>query len=110
GSCCASRTKMLNNLRENVRRAASVLVACFAVIGLALGYWQVLRSGDLSQDPANPRVATARIAEPRGRILDRNGAVLAESEPTPNGYERHLAEASLVHTVGFHSDRLGDTD
>jgi len=94
----------LDGLRQNVRRAATVLMACFGVIALALGYWQVVRGPDLGQDPANPRVATARATEPRGRILDRNGVVLAEGNP------RHYIDPSLVHTVGFHSDRFGDTD
>lgn len=94
----------LADLRQNVRRAATVLMACFGVIALALGYWQIVRGADLGQDPANPRVATARTTEPRGRILDRNGVVLAEGNP------RQYAEPSLVHTIGFHSDRFGDTD
>src|SRR5438105_4574815 len=101
---------MLDDLRGNVRRAGLTLLTCFALIAVALGYWQVIRASDLGQDPANPRVADARIAEPRGRILDRNGVVLAESQETPNGYQRHASDPSLVHTVGFHSDRFGDTN
>jgi len=55
---------MLVDLRANARRAAMVLLACFGVIALALGYWQVWRGGDLAQDPANPRVIVAGIASP----------------------------------------------
>src|SRR5579864_2069262 len=95
---------MLDQLRGNVRRAALVLIASFGVLALALGYWQIVRGPDLGRDAANPRVATARSSEPRGRILDRNGVVLAEGSP------RKYADPSLVHTVGFHSDRFGDTD
>src|SRR5689334_765790 len=95
---------MLEDVRANARRAALVLIGLFGVLSLALGYWQVVRGSELAKDPANPRVATARQSEPRGRILDRNGVVLAEGTP------RHYADASLVHTVGFHSDRYGDTD
>jgi peptidoglycan glycosyltransferase len=101
---------MLDDLRSNVRRTAVALVACFGVIALALGYWQVVRGADLAQDPANPRVANARVSEPRGRILDRNGVVLADTQMTDQGPVRHYADASLVHTIGFHSDRFGDTD
>src|SRR5262249_29751795 len=71
---------------------------------------QVLRGTELAQDPANPRVANERVFAPRGRILDRTGQVLAESTQTPDGYRRHYADPPLVHTIGFHSDRFGDTD
>src|SRR5438552_2962529 len=101
---------MLDDLRGNVRRTASVLLACFGIVALALGYWQVLRAPDLGQDPANPRVANARSLEPRGRILDRNGVVLAESQFTEQGLQRHYTDPSMVHTLGFHSDRFGDTN
>ena len=81
---------MLDDLRGNVRRTATVLVACFGIIALALGYWQVVRGADLAQDAANPRVANARASEPRGRILDRNGVVLADTQMTDQGPVRQL--------------------
>jgi peptidoglycan glycosyltransferase len=101
---------MLDDLRRNVRRTAAVLLGCFGIIAVALGYWQVWRAADLGQDPANPRVAEARQVQPRGRILDRNGLVLADSPSTPQGPRRVYADPSLVHTIGFHSDRFGDTN
>ena len=101
---------MLDEVRANARRSARVLVAGFGLVALALGYWQVYRSADLAQDAANPRVATARLDQPRGRILDRAGQVLAFSEQTPDGLRRRLVEPSLVHTVGFVSARFGETD
>jgi penicillin-binding protein A len=101
---------MLEDLRGNVRRTAMVLLACFGVVALALGYWQVWRAADLGQDPANPRVANARQIQSRGRILDRNGQVLADSQSTPQGLRRVYADPSMVHTIGFHSDRFGDTN
>jgi penicillin-binding protein A len=101
---------MLDDVRANARRSALVLLACFGVIALALGYWQVWRAADLGQDPANPRVADERLGQSRGRILDRNGQVLAESQPTSDGFQRRYSDPSLVHTIGFHSDRFGDTN
>jgi peptidoglycan glycosyltransferase len=101
---------MLDDLRGNVRRTATALVVCFGVIALALGYWQVVRGPDLGHDAANPRVANARALEPRGRILDRTGAILADTRTTGQGTARSYADPSLVHTIGFHSDRFGDTD
>ena len=101
---------MLDDVRRNARRAAQALLAGFVVIALALGYWQVVRAPDLARDPANPRVADERLSQPRGRIIDRTGQVLAETVSTPQGYRRQYADASLVHVVGFHSDRYGDTN
>ena len=101
---------MLDDLRGNARRTALVLLGLFGVIALALGYWQVYRSFDLGQDPANPRVADERLGQPRGRILDRTGAVLASSEAAGQGYRRQYTDPSMVHTIGFHSDRFGDTN
>ena len=101
---------MLDDLHANVRRTALALLVGFAVVALALGYWQVWRAADLGTDPGNPRVAQARLDQPRGRILDRTGQVLASTEQTPNGPVRHYADPSLVHTIGFHSARFGDTD
>jgi peptidoglycan glycosyltransferase len=87
-----------------------VLLACFGVVALALGYWQVWRAADLGQDPANPRIADERLSQPRGKILDRDGDILAESESTAGGTRRRYVDPSLVHTIGFHSDRFGDTN
>src|SRR5712691_3518497 len=105
-----ARVMTLSDLRDNVRRTGLALLVCFGVVALALGYWQVWRAPDLAADPANPRVANERLMLPRGRILDRNAQVLADSQSTPRGFERHYADASLVHTIGFHSDRFGDTN
>lgn len=101
---------VLEDLRANLRRAALVIMACFGVIALGLGYWQVWRANDLSRDPANPRVADERQSQPRGRILDRTGVVLADTRSTPDGPRRVYADPSTVHTTGFHSDRFGDTN
>src|SRR6267378_2908863 len=91
-----TNTPMLDDVRKNVRRAALALVACFGLIAIALGYWQVWRAADLGQDPANPRIADERVSQPRGRILDRNGQVLARSESTPQGTRRQYADPSMV--------------
>jgi penicillin-binding protein A len=101
---------VLDDLRGNIRRTGAVLMIGFAVVALALGYWQVWRAADLGQDSANPRVAQERLSEPRGRILDRTGQVLADARETADGAQRHYADPSLVHTIGFHSARFGDTD
>lgn len=101
---------MLEGLHGNVRRVGQALLLGFLVVALALGYWQVVRGPELASADANPRVAEERLFAPRGRILDRNGTVLARSEETPQGFRRRYADASLVHTTGFFSPRFGSTN
>lgn len=52
---------------------------CLAALVLRLGYWQIIRAGDMQsaiEDQQNRKVA---VTAPRGSIYDRNGKVLAES-------------------------------
>jgi peptidoglycan glycosyltransferase len=100
----------MSDMRRNIRQVGLVLLGGFVLVALALGYWQVVRAVDLGRDAANPRVADARLNEPRGRILDRTGQVLATTEQTSEGPRRRYADPSLVHTIGFHSPRFGDTN
>src|SRR6266511_4133518 len=100
---------MLADLRANIRRTALALVGLFGIIAIALGYWQIMRP-DLASDQDNPRVAEERLSEPRGRILDRNGHVLAASESTDQGMRRRYGKPSMVHTIGFFNPRFGDTN
>jgi cytochrome oxidase assembly protein ShyY1 len=37
---------MLDDLRANARRTALVLLACFGIVALTLGYWQVWRAAE----------------------------------------------------------------
>ena len=97
---------MLDSVRANLRRVAVTLVGAFCAIAVGLGYWQVWRAAELADDPLNPRVVEARLTMPRGRILDRNGQVLAVTE---DGIRRYSIP-SMVHTTGFHSPRFGDTN
>ena len=77
------------------------------VVGLvffgALAYWQAFRV-DLASEDRNPRVLSAFYDSNRGRILDRDGNVLAES--LPSGV-RHYTDASTAHLVGYLDPRYG---
>ena len=74
-----------------------------AVFFGALAYWQVFRS-DLGTDPKNPRVVNALEDPHRGRILDRDGNVLASSLADGS---RHYTDASVAQVVGYLSSRYG---
>ncbi len=78
-------------------------MAALLVFFGGLAYWQVFRT-DLSTDPHNPRVLSSFNDPHRGRILDRDGNVLAES--LPDGTRKYSA-GSAAHAVGYLSDRFG---
>lgn len=76
-----------------------------AALGLfaVLAYWQVFRI-ELANREGNPRLLAAFSNPNRGRILDRQGNVLAET--LPDG-ERRYADASVAHFVGYLDARFG---
>lgn len=69
----------------------------------ALAYWQAFRV-DLATADRNPRVLSAFYDPHRGRILDREGNVLAESLGDGS---RHYTDASTAHLVGYLDPRYG---
>jgi peptidoglycan glycosyltransferase len=97
---------MLLRHEQFERRAGAA--GLFALLGLgavfaALTYWQVLRN-DLGTEPTNPRLI-AHFNDPgRGRILDREGNVLAES--LRDGSRRYT-DASVAHAIGYIDARYG---
>ena len=97
-------------MRRSLDTLQSVFLIGFVAIGLTLGYWQFFRQDDLLDRPTNPRVAEEAQRVVRGRILDRNGVVLAEDVRAPDGTKtrryRSPADATLV---GYHSDRFGNS-
>ena len=75
----------------------------FGVFFAALAYWQAFRV-DLADDDRNPRVLAAFYDPSRGRILDREGNVLAESLADGT---RYYDDASVAHLVGYLDPRYG---
>ncbi len=56
-----------------------IFFICLGALILRLGYWQIIKAGDMQsaiEDQQNRKVA---VTAPRGSIYDRNGKVLAES-------------------------------
>ncbi len=92
-------------MEREIQRVGAFFLAGFAVLALATGYWQVWQGPSLAASPGNPRVLEAERRALRGVILDRGGAVLAESRdgrrlyPTPD----------TAHVTGYFSYRYGRT-
>lgn len=81
---------------------SAAIVAVFGVLA-ALAYWQVFRT-DLGTHSGNPRLVAAFADPRRGRILDRDGNVLASSLPSG---ARHYTDASVAHVLGYLDARFG---
>lgn len=88
---------------QRVIAAGSVAALVAVVFFGALAYWQVFRV-DLADDDRNPRVLSAFHDPARGRVLDRDGNVLAESLPDGT---RSYHDASVAHILGYLDPRYG---
>lgn len=88
---------------------AIVLSAAFALLAGAAGYWGVIRSADLVRSPDDAAVIAAARTVPRGRILDRDGTVLARNKADANGeLYRVYAGPSISQVVGYASRQFGE--
>ena len=83
--------------------AGTVSLCLLAIFAVTLAYWTAFRT-DLADDEGNPRVLAAFHDPARGRILDREGNVLAESLPDGT---RYYNDASVAHLVGYLDPRYG---
>ncbi len=93
---------------QNVVRVGLVLGLAFAIIAGGAAYWQVFQASSLSAAPDNPGVVSAVRNVVRGRILDRDGTVLATSKKDKNGEPyRVYADTSLSQLIGYASRQFG---
>jgi peptidoglycan glycosyltransferase len=84
------------------------LTLAFGVLAGGAGYWQVLRSDDLTAEPNNPAVIAAERNVLRGDIVDRHGTVLASNLRDENGEPYRLyADRAVSTVVGYSSRRYG---
>jgi peptidoglycan glycosyltransferase len=92
-----------------VYRLALFFVVGFLVLSGALVYWQIIRAIDVGQSPSNPRTVLAAQQVVRGTIVDRHGALLAQSDPAHPGVRRYTQD-SLSNVIGYDSIRYGRAD
>ncbi len=87
---------------------AIVVALAFGGLAVGAGYWQVVRADELVMAPTDAANLAAARNVLRGRILDREGRVLASSRRTDDGtaYRVYVDEA-VSHPVGYASVRYG---
>jgi peptidoglycan glycosyltransferase len=94
----------------NVARVGLALAVAFSGIAAGAGYWQVFEASRLSNAPDNPIVVAAARNAVRGRILDRDGRVLAGNRRDQNGEPyRIYPDTSVAPVVGYASRQFGSS-
>ena len=87
---------------------ALLLSVAFAVLAGAAGYWGVVRAPELIRAPDDAAVIAAARTVPRGRILDRDGTVLASNKADENGeLYRIYVSPTVSQVVGYASRTYG---
>ena len=85
-----------------------VLLTAFAVLAAGAGYWQVAQAQDLVNRADDPLLVAAARHTARGKILDRDGTVLASSRTGQNGEPyRVYASRALAPMLGYASSVYG---
>ena len=65
--------------KENIQQLSKAVLVSFLLVALALIFWSILRAPTLLAREDNPRLVEAALRLQRGRILDTNNVVLAET-------------------------------
>jgi len=95
------------NIRAGIRKLTLLFVVLFVALSGGLVYWQVVVAQTVTANVHNGRPCLASNAPKRGRILDRNGIVLAESTQLgPCGYIRNYKDSSLASLIGYYVSPL----
>jgi peptidoglycan glycosyltransferase len=90
-----------------LRRIALAFALTFALMASTAGFWSIAQSGPLLARADNPRRLLAERRAGRGAIVDRQGALLAESVGTPGDFSRHYPYPQLAPVLGYVSPFYG---
>ncbi len=99
------------NISRSIRRMTQLFVVLFIALSGGLVYWQVVVAQQVTSNIHNSRHCLSDSAPIRGRIFDRNGVLLADSEPSTTicGYQRHYFLSkypSLAGLIGYYISPL----
>lgn len=93
-------------MRRSLVSLSSFFLFCFSILALTTAYWTIINRDALLARNDNPRALINFNRFQRGRILDRNGMILAETIGQPSQYERKY-ELSSALVVGYASFQYG---
>ena len=85
------------------------ILLSFAVVALGLGYWQIVAAETLTSDPKfnGFRLIAQSERDIRGRILDRQGQILAEAVTLAGKTTRRYPDSAAGAVTGYVSSRYG---
>lgn len=98
-------------MNANIRRLGIFFLIAFALILGDVTYWQVIDASSMQARADNPRLQLQAERVLRGRILDRNGTVLADRTVDAQGVvHRTYSDESLSQVIGYDSQRFGESE
>jgi peptidoglycan glycosyltransferase len=98
-------------LNTNIRRLGVFFLLVFGVMLGGLTYWQVIDASSMQARSDNARLQIQASEVRRGRILDRNGIVLADRTIDSHGVvHRTYTDATLSPVIGYDSPRFGESE
>ena len=93
---------------RSIANVGVALTLAFGVLAGGAGYWQVIRSQELTTAPDNPVVIAAARDVLRGEIVDRDGTVLAANKLGKDKVPyRVYADRIVSPVIGYASRRYG---
>lgn len=94
-------------IAAQIPRLGTALLAGFAVLVLALSWWQVAVASSLEARPDNPALIAAHRSQPRGSIFDAQGTLLASTAVADDIARRTYADPAFTHLIGYAALRYG---
>jgi penicillin-binding protein A len=92
---------------KNLQKIQRAILIGFLTVAASLIFWSVLRGNAILARDDNPRLVEAELRIQRGRILDRNGTVLAQTVGEPDALAREYPFPTVGPAVGYYSFRHG---
>lgn len=92
---------------QNIQYISRIIILAFVITAFTLVFWSILRADTILVRDDNPRQVDAELQIQRGRILDRNGEILAETIGSPNNLIRVYPHGQIGPAVGYYNFRYG---
>jgi peptidoglycan glycosyltransferase len=95
------------DVRYRINVLSRIILLAFLAVAVALVYWSIGRGPGILARDDNPRLVEAELRILRGRILDANNDVLAETVGPADDLRRVYSANSTGPAVGYYSFRYG---